>query len=128
MNRMNRNMTFNEFITRIMTFNEFIAEIAENELIRYVEYRYDDMYREEKSYQEMDKYYERDYEIHLHYLIETWKNSIDEVFNNNFDYDYMGTYDELYDYYLESPCPTFETTWLDDIFERKILDTNVCLK
>ena len=30
--------------------------------------------------------------------------------------------------YTDLDLPCFDYTWLDDIFERKILDTNVCLK
>ena len=118
-------------MNRIMSFNEFIAEIAENELIRYVKNNIPDMTDKEFD-EEINKYYAGDdYEIHLNYLIETWKNSIDEdclIDDFKIDYDYEATYDELYDYYLESPCPTFETAWLDDIFVRQILVTNVCLK
>jgi hypothetical protein len=108
-----------------MTFNQFIAEIAENELITYV--KSTGLYTEE----EMDTYYACDYENHLHYLIETWKNSIDEECVDDYfkiNYNYEGTYDELYHYYLESPCPTFEDQWLDDIFVRQILVTNISLK
>ena len=113
-----------------MTFNDFIAEIAEGNLIIYVKSRYEGMYTAEEFDEEANNYMEGDFEIHLHYLIETWKNAIDEAFNDDFriDYEYKGTYNELYDYYLETPCPEFEDSWLDDIFERKILDTNVCLK
>ena len=114
--------------TEIMTFNEFIAELAGRKLVRYVEDRYDDLIKEEFD-EEMDKYYTGDYEIHLHYLIETWKNSIDEdLYNFKIDYEYKGTYDELYEYYLDTPCPSFEPSWLDDIFVRQILVTTVSLK
>jgi len=110
--------------TEIMTFNEFIAELAGRKLVRYVEDSMID-YTEE----EMDNYYTGDYEIHLHYLIETWKNSIDEdLYTFKIDYEYKGTYDELYEYYLDTPCPSFEPSWLDDIFVRQILVTNVSLK
>ena len=121
--------------TEIMTFNELIAEIVKNKLIRYVE---DCRIYKIKLYQEMemDKYYtgEGDYDIHLHYLIETWKNYIDEAGEEGdlgdfkIDYEYKGTYDELYEYYLDTPCPSFEPSWLDDIFVRQILVTNVSLK
>ena len=116
-------------MNRIMTFNEFIADIAQNELIRYVQNNIPEMTDKEFD-EEMNNYYAGEYEIHLHYLIETWKNSIDEDCVDYFkiDYNYEGTYDELYNYYLESPCPTFEDRWLDDIFVRQILVNNVCLK
>jgi hypothetical protein len=126
------NKQINQMTTEIMTFNELIAEIVKNKLIRYVE---DCRMYKIKLYQEMemDKYYtgEGDYDIHLHYLIETWKNYIDEAGEEGdfkIDYEYKGTYDELWNYYVNALCPSFDYNWLHDIFERKILVTNVCLK
>jgi hypothetical protein len=113
-------------MNRIMTFNQFIAEIAENELIRYVQNNIPEMTDKEFD-EEMNKYYAGEYKSHLHYLIKTWKNYIHED-DFKFDYDYEGTYDEVYDYYLETPFPTFDEEWLNDIFVRHILDTAVCLK
>jgi len=113
--------------TEVMTFNEFMDELAGRKLVRYVEDNIDMTYTEEERYEEMDNYYTGDYDIHLHYLIETWKNCIDKTCIK-IDYEYKGTYDELYEYYLDNPCPSFEPIWLDDIFVRQILVTNVCLK
>ena len=112
--------------TEVITLNEFIANLAENKLIRYVEDRYDDLIKEEFD-EEMDKYYAGEYEIHLEYLIETWKNCIDEICIE-IDYNYKGTYCDLWNYYVNALCPSFENRWLDDIFVRQILVTNVCLK
>jgi len=124
------NNQINKMTTEIMTFNEFIADVAQFELIKYVQHNITDMYPEEEFDEETNKYMEGNYEVHLDYLIETWKNWIDEDFVADFkiDYDRQGTFNELWNYTVELPCPWFEDRWLDDIFERHILDTNVCLK
>ena len=102
----------------MMTLNEYIISVAEHSLISYVE-----DFKEEEA-----KYYDsEDYEIHLTYLIETWKNLIDEHFVK-IDYTYEGTFEELYNYFVETPIPDFNNEWLDDIFVRQILVTPVCLK
>jgi hypothetical protein len=120
-------------MNQIMNLNEYIVRKAESKLINYVEFTYDNMYTEEEVYEEMDKYYTGDYEIHLTYLIETWKNSIDDIQKHfiddvRIDYNYKGTFDELDDYFEETSFAEFEYTWLDDIFVHDILHTNVCLK
>jgi len=120
-------------MNQIMNLNEYIVRKAESKLINYVEYRYDNMYTEEEVYEEMNNYYTGDYEIHLTYLIETWKNSIDDIQKHfiddvRIDYKYKGTFDELDDYFEETSFAEFEHTWLDDIFVHDILHTNVCLK
>jgi hypothetical protein len=103
----------------MMTLNEYIISIAEHNLITYVE----DFKEEEET-----KYYDsEDYEVHLHYLIETWKNYIDETVDK-IDYTYQGTFEELYNYFIEAHCPEFNNEWVDDIFVKQILVTNVCLK
>ncbi len=106
-----------------MTLNEYIISIVEHNLINYVE----DNYTEEE---ETNYYNSEDYAIHLEYLIETWKNCINETETcNEIDYNHEGTFEELYNYFIEAPCPEFEYKWLEDIFEHHILvDTNVCLK
>jgi len=101
-----------------MTLNEYIISVAEHNLINYIE----DIKEEEAKY-----YDSEDYEVHLTYLIETWKNLIDENFVK-IDYNYEGTFEELYNYFVEAQFPDFNDEWLDDIFERHILVTNVCLK
>ena len=110
----------NKMTNKIMTFNEFMAQVAGRELI---EYRFlhleGEILKEEK-----DKYYAGEYEIHLYYLIETWKNCIDENFE--IDYERQGTFYELWNYSQDFPC--FQDRWVDDIFERNILDTNIYLK
>ena len=117
----------------IMTFNEFIADIANHSLINYVQNNIADMYPEEEFDEETNNYMEGNYQVHLEYLIETWKNCIDESFVHVsdfiIDYDRQGTFDELWEHFLvEVATPMFDNRWLDDIFERHILDTNVCLK
>ena len=119
--------------TEIMTFNEFIADVAQHELINYVQHNIEDMYPEEEFDEEMNNYMEGNYQVHLEYLIDTWKHCIDENFVHipdfEIDYNYQGTFDELWEHFLvEVATPMFDGRWLDDIFERKILDTNVCLK
>ena len=102
----------------MLTLNDYIIRVAEHNLINYVE----DIKEEETKY-----YDSEDYEIHLTYLIETWKNLIDETFVK-IDYTYEGTFEELYNYFVEALFPDFNNEWLEDIFVRQILDTNVCLK
>jgi hypothetical protein len=118
------NKQINQMTNKIITFNEFIAEVAGRNLI---EYRYGIL--EEEIGEELYRYLAgEEYEIHLHYLIETWKNLIDEAaaYFIKIDYERQGTFKELWNY---SRClPGFDDTWLDDIFERHILVTNVCLK
>ena len=117
------NNQINKMTTEIMTFNEFIAEVAGRKLI---EYRYGIL--EEEIGEELYRYLAgEEYEIHLHYLIESWKNIIDEDdYFIKIDYERQGTFKELWNYSRYLPC--FDGRWLDDIFERHILVTNVCLK
>ena len=115
-------------MNQIITFSEFIAKMVEYKLKTYVKSRYKGMYTE-KFDEEMENYYAGDdYEIHLNYLIETWKNSIDKNFNDDFkiDYNHKGTYYELWNFVNDS-CPSFESRWLDDIFVREILVKEVSL-
>ena len=102
----------------MLTLNDYIIRVAEHNLINYIE----DFKKEETNY-----YDSEDYEIHLTYLIETWKNLIDEHFVK-IDYTYEGTFEELYNYFVEASFPDFNNEWLDDIFVRQILVTPVCLK
>ena len=103
-----------------LSLNEYIADIAQDKIIIYIQEKY--------TVEEETKYYDsEDYEIHLTYLIETWKNLIDETFVK-IDYTYEGTFEELYNYFVEALFPDFNNEWLEDIFVRQILDTNVCLK
>jgi len=99
----------------MLTLNDYIIRVAEHNLINYVE----DFKKEEANY-----YDSEEYEIHLTYLIETWKNCIDENFE--IDYERQGTFYELWNYSQDFPC--FQDRWVDDIFERNILDTNIYLK
>jgi len=105
----------------MLTLHDYIIRVAEHNLINYVE----DFKKEEANY-----YDSEEYEFHLTYLIETWKNLIDEHLVK-IDYDRQGTFEELYNYFVEAveaPFPNFNNEWLDDIFERHILVTNACLK
>jgi hypothetical protein len=76
----------------MLTLNDYIISVAEHNLINYIE----DFKKEETKY-----YDSEDYEIHLTYLIETWKNLIDEKFFK-IDYTYEGTFEELYNYFVMS--------------------------
>ena len=57
-------------MTNLIGLNEYIADIAQNKLINYVQYKYTE--EEESIY-----YASEDYKIHLTYLIETWKSYIE---------------------------------------------------
>ena len=103
-----------------MTLNEFIAGVARIKLMDYI---WDSS---RKNSEKLNRYVnEGDYQIHLEYLIDTWKNLIDE-YSDKIDYDRQGTIKDLRKY--SEDLPPFDYTWLGDIFQRKILDTNVCLK
>ena len=110
----------------LMTLSELIAVLAGTELTNYIKRKCYDDYDNGMSQDEMDEYFAGDYEIHLHYLIETWKISVDEDIYNNFkiDYNRRGTFDELWKYFVGLHCPMFGHEWLDDIFERHILVTS----
>jgi hypothetical protein len=117
--------------TEIMNLNEFIADIANHSLIKYVQNNIADMYTDEEFDEETNNYLEGNYKVHLEYLIDTWKNSIDVNFGADFkiEYTYQGTFNDLWEYFIvQVAIPMFDHRWLDDIFERHILDTNVCLK
>ena len=102
----------------MLTLHDYIIRVAEHNLINYVE----DFKKEEANY-----YDSEEYEIHLTYLIETWKNWIDDDFDK-IDYNHQGTFEELYNYFVDTALPVFNNEWLEDIFERHILDTPVYLK
>jgi hypothetical protein len=116
------NKQINQMTTKIMTFNEFIAGVARIKLMDYI---WDSS---RKNSEKLNRYVnEGDYQVHLEYLIDTWKNLMDE-YSDKIDYDRQGTCNELRKYITDLHLPRFDYTWVVDIFERKILDTNVCLK
>ena len=104
-------------LATILTLYEYINVVSKNKLTWYI-------IEQNKTKEEEEKYYENDYELHLNYLIETWVSYIE----NNFNYDIHS--EEVFVYidkgYFDRP--KFKNEWLDDIFVRHILDTNVCLK
>jgi hypothetical protein len=79
--------------------------------------------------EQLEYYASEDYELHLNYLIDSWVSDIKKQFNNytvkytNKDFEYISGLFESGDY-----LPYFYDEWLDDIFVRHILVTNVCLK
>ena len=117
---------------KIMTLNEYIAKEVENHLRLNNMVEIQNVYPEEEYLQlQMNMYILGDFEIHSHYLIEKWKNKIDEVFvgNSKINYNRQGTFDELLDYSLEIGIEQlFNEKWLDDIFVHDILHTNNILK
>jgi hypothetical protein len=116
------NNQINQMTTTSMSFNRFIAGTAETKLMDYV------WNSSRKNEEELIRYVnEGDYQVHVEYLIDTWKNLIDE-YSDKVDYNYKGTCKELRKYITDLHLPRFDYEWLVDIFERKILDTNVCLK
>jgi len=106
--------------TQTWSLNAFMRGKAADNLLDWV------WYSSKKNQEEMNRYVdEGDYQVHLEYLVDTWKNLIDE-YSDKVDYDRQGTYNELQKYMGD--LPKFDYEWLEDIFDRKILDTNVCLK
>jgi hypothetical protein len=97
--------------------NEYINDVAATKLTDYVL----DKFTEEE---EQDYYASGDYEVHLNYLIGTWVSIIESEFTYDINYD--GSFEFISEYFVDGLyCPDFNNEWLDDIFERHILDTNV---
>ena len=97
------------------SLQEYITIVSNNQITWYME--------QNKTHEEESTYYaSEDYENHLNYLIETWVSTIKNEFRDS-DLEVIS---KLFDdgFYW----PEFNSEWLDDIFERHILDTNVCLK
>jgi hypothetical protein len=99
------------------SLQEYIADIAQDKIIIYVQEKY--------SVEEESKYYaSENYKIHLDYLIEIWVSYIEGIFY--YDIDYNGTFESISTYFEAGRyTPEFNDEWLDDIFERHILATNV---
>jgi hypothetical protein len=102
------------------SLQEYIADVAQDKIIIYVQEKYTE--------EEETKYYaSENYKIHLDYLIEIWVSYIECIFY--YDIDYNGTFETISTYFEAGRyTPEFNDEWLDDIFERNILDTNICLK
>ena len=103
----------NKQINQMTTIlDEYINDVAATKLTDHVS----DKFTEEE---EEDYYARGEYELHLNYLIGTWVSTIESEFSN-VTFEFISKYfvDGLY-------CPDFNNEWLDDIFERHILDTNV---
>ena len=107
---------YNETIKDLkMTMRNFIISVSNNQITWYIEAN--------RTEEEAEEYYTSgEHELYLSYLIETWVSNVKNK---------LGYNDEI----LDDPNfdPTFVITlfdkeWLDDIFEKHILDTNVCLK
>ena len=103
------------------SLNKYIIDIATEKLEAIIHKKYTEE-------EEIEYYVSQDYELHLNYLIETWVSHIEKQFKddikyNNKDFNYISNLFEYGDYY-----PYFDNEWLDDIFVRHILVTNVCLK
>ena len=114
----------------LRTLNKFIAKMVENNLRIYVIDEIHNNFTEEEYEQQMNIYIEGDYEIHSHYLIEKCKKIIDvEFVDDTIDYNRQGTFYELWNYTVEIGIEQlFYDRWIDDIFERDILHTNIILK
>ena len=97
--------------------NEYINDVAATKLTDHVS----DKFTEEE---EEDYYARGEYEVHLNYLIGTWVSTIESEFTYDINYD--GSFEFISEYFVDGLyCPDFNNEWLDDIFERHILDTNI---
>ena len=98
-----------------MTMRNFIIHVSNNKLTWYIE--------SNRTEEEAEEYYTSgESELYLNYLIDTWVSNV----KNKLGYD-----DEILDDPNWDPTVVvtlFDKEWLDDIFEKHILDTNVCLK
>lgn len=117
-------------MTDLMTLNEFIVYTVEYELKNYFHLLLKENYQGEDIDEETNNYMFCEYEYHLQYLIETWKNLIDEKFVGNFTIDYgrQDTFNALLEYAEEINLPMFDENWFDYIFEDSVLHTNNILK
>ena len=103
-----------------MDLHEHIINDVYNKLECYINAKYTEE-------EQVEYYASGEYELHLTYLIDTW------ISNTKNEYGYN---DEILDDPMLDPklnmslinVTGFNYEWLIDIFERKILDTNVCLK
>ena len=112
----------------LVILNDFMTTYVEHELIFYVSDYIEETYPKEDFDEQLNKYMECDYEDHLHYLVETWKKVADENVNvdGNFKIDYNFQSDFMViSNYLILNMPSFDYTWLHDIFEHKKLDRNI---
>jgi hypothetical protein len=99
------------------SLQEYIADVSQDKIIIYVQEKYTE--EEEAKY-----YASENYKIHLDYLIEIWVSYIEGIFY--YDIDYNGTFESISTYFEAGRyTPEFNDEWLDDIFERHILATNV---
>jgi hypothetical protein len=99
--------------------DEYINDVAATKLTDHVS----DKFTEEE---EEDYYARGEYELHLNYLIGTWKTHIENEFYYDINYD--GNFETISKYFVDGLyCPDFNNEWLDDIFERHILVTNVII-
>jgi len=105
----------NKQINQMSTIlNEYINDVVATKLTDHVS----DKFTEEE---EQDYYASGDYEVHLNYLIETWVSTIESEITYDINYD--GTFEFISEYFVDGLyCPDFNNEWLDDIFERHILD------
>ena len=86
--------------------NEYIDDVVATKLTDYVL---------DKSTEEE----EQDYFVI--YLIDTWVSTIESEFTYDINYD--GSFEFISEYFVDGLyCPDFNNEWLDDIFERHILD------
>ena len=108
----------NKQINQMTTIlNKYINDVAATKLTDNVQ----DRFTEEE---EQDYYASGDYVVHLNDLIGTWVSTIESEFTYDINYD--GSFEFISEYFVDGLyCPDFNNEWLDDIFERHILDTNV---
>ena len=103
-----------------MDLHEHIINDVYNKLECYINTKYTEE-------EQVEYYASSEYELHLDYLIQSWTSHIEKQFNYkikyNEDFEYINKLFEYGDY-----LPYFDDEWLDDIFVRHILVTNVCLK
>ncbi len=103
-----------------MDLHEHIINDVYNKLECYINAKYTEE-------EQVEYYASSEYELHLDYLIQSWTSHIEKQFNYeikyNEDFEYINKLFAYGDYW-----PYFDDEWLDDIFVRHILVTNVCLK
>ena len=100
--------------TEIMNLNEFMFDVVTSRVTNniYDKYIHTGKYTEGE---ERDYFESEDYEIHLNYLIKTWKTHIENEFYYDINYD--GNFETISKYFEDGLyCPEFNDEWLDKIF------------
>ena len=107
----------------MMNLDEYIDDVVRSRVANKVQDKYISTGKYTQG-EEYEYFVSDDYAYHLDYLINTWKTHIENEFYYDITYD--GNFQYISKYFEDGLyCPDFNDEWVDDIFERNILDTNI---